>query len=339
METHTGEFGISVDDARRLALDEELSAHSSNQIVVIGCGNILRGDDAVGPTLIRHLWEAGIPDSVTVVDGGTAGMDVAFKMRGAQKVIIIDAAATGEPPGTIFRVPGEELEDLPQIDGLHTHNFRWDHALSFGRWLLADQYPDDITVFLIEVADTTHGADLSEPVAAAMMKAIPMVRAEFEIKAGMHEVEAGSVEGGCGEVAEGRSSSCGDASLIERSETGATRSEARMHEVQMGRSGGERRHLTVTFTENGYLRLEAEIAAEFFPNNSFVAVPHGQELWLMPLIGPEGGGMLLKQRNLAGDRAALVWEVFAGEPPVGDRLAFWDSANGALRVAMGASDE
>ena len=287
METQSGDFGISVEEARRIALDDQLSAHPSNRIVVIGCGNILRGDDAVGPTLIRHLWEGGLPDTVTIVDGGTAGMDVAFKMRGASKVIIIDAAATGQEPGTIYRVPGAELEDLPPVDGLHTHNFRWDHALSFGRWLLADQYPEDITVFLIEVADTTHGADLSQPVADAMRKVIPMVRAEFEI-----EPEPASADGS----------------------------------------------VVVSFTSSGYLRLDAATAAQFFPNDSLVAVPRGDELWLMPLIGPEGGGLLLKQRNLAGDRTTLVWEAFAEDPPVGERPAFWDHDNGALRVAVGASD-
>ena len=40
--------------------------------LVIGCGNLLRGDDAVGPTLIRHLWDQGVPDDVELVDGGTA---------------------------------------------------------------------------------------------------------------------------------------------------------------------------------------------------------------------------------------------------------------------------
>ncbi len=62
------------------------SAHTRvGQVVVIGCGSLLRGDDAVGPILIRHLWSEGVPDHVTLVDGGTAGMDVAFKMRGAAR--------------------------------------------------------------------------------------------------------------------------------------------------------------------------------------------------------------------------------------------------------------
>jgi hydrogenase maturation protease len=170
---------LSVEDALRLALDESLSAHPSGQVVVVGCGNLLRGDDAVGPTLIRHLWEQGVPEGVSLVDGGTAGMDVAFKLRGARKVLLVDAARTGSEPGTMFRVPGEALENLPPLDGLHTHQFRWDHALAFGRWLLGDQYPDDITVFLIEVAQTEPGAPLSEPVERAMHAVLGLVRAAF----------------------------------------------------------------------------------------------------------------------------------------------------------------
>ena len=75
-------------------------APASCKVLVIGCGNILRGDDAVGPVLIRYLWDLGVPPSVRMVDGGTAGMDVAFQMRGAERVVIVDASSTGEPAGT-----------------------------------------------------------------------------------------------------------------------------------------------------------------------------------------------------------------------------------------------
>ena len=154
---------------------------SAGNVVVIGCGNLLRGDDAVGPILVRRLWEQGLPEhGVILVDGGTAGMDVSFKMRGARKVIIIDAAATGSPPGTIFQVPGEELENLPPLTGFHTHSFRWDHALAFGRWLLKDEYPGDVTVFLIEAEDTTFGAELTPAVAAAMEIVAVKVREIWE---------------------------------------------------------------------------------------------------------------------------------------------------------------
>jgi hydrogenase maturation protease len=147
-------------------------------VLVVGCGNLLRGDDAVGPLLVRHLWERGTPEGVELVDGGTAGMDVAFKMRGRRKVVVVDAARTGSVPGTLFRVPGEELENLPPIDGINQHAFRWDHALAVGRWLLKDGYPSEVVVFLIEAEGTEPGADLTPAVAAGMERAIELVLEE-----------------------------------------------------------------------------------------------------------------------------------------------------------------
>lgn len=144
-------------------------------VLVIGCGSLLRGDDAVGPIAIRTLWLRGVPEGVRLVDGGTAGMDVAFQMRGAKRVIVIDASSSGARPGTIYRVPAEELEDLPPLHGVHTHAFRWDHALSFARWLLGPQLPERIEVLLIEVEAVEPGAPLSAAVCDAMERVVDLV--------------------------------------------------------------------------------------------------------------------------------------------------------------------
>jgi hydrogenase maturation protease len=147
-------------------------------LLVVGCGNLLRADDGAGPILIRHLWDGGVPSTVRLVDGGTAGMDVAFQMQGAAKVIIVDACRTDAAPGTIYQVPGPEVEDLPPLSGLHTHMFRWDNALAFAHWLLGDDYPSDVTVYLIEAADFTPGGELSEPVRAGMEHVLSRIRNE-----------------------------------------------------------------------------------------------------------------------------------------------------------------
>lgn len=156
-------------------LDDDGFGPEPCELLVIGCGNILRGDDAVGPVLVRHLQTLGVPDGVRLVDGGTSGMDVAFGMRGAAAVVLVDAASTDADPGTVYRVPADEIAQLPPIAGLHTHNFRWDHALSFSNWLLGPRRPTDITVYLIESGRLDTGAPLSEPVAAAMTSVIDLI--------------------------------------------------------------------------------------------------------------------------------------------------------------------
>ncbi|MFO0939606.1 MAG: hydrogenase maturation protease [Pirellulales bacterium] len=130
--------------------------------LIIGCGNLLRGDDAIGPVLIRRLWQRGLPPGCLCADGGTGGMDVAFQMRNIPHVILVDASKTNSPPGSIFEIPGEEVEQLPPLTGINTHSFRWDHALAFGRWLLKDDYPERITVYLIEGERFEIGEQLSD---------------------------------------------------------------------------------------------------------------------------------------------------------------------------------
>ncbi len=259
-------------------------------VLVVGCGNLLRGDDGVGPVLIRHLWDRGVPDGARLVDGGTAGMDVGFQMRGAQRVVIVDACVSqgseggddGAAPGTVYRLPGEELTDLPPLQGLHTHSFRWDHAIPFARWALGDACPTDITVFLIEVAAMEMGAELSDPVAAAMEQVIAMIEADF--------------------LAPLRPQTAAEA--------------------------------IVELSEDGYLRMAAGLAAGRFPSDALAAVPRDGELWLFPLRGPSSGGLLLKQRNPAGDRAVLVHEVLDDGFRAGVYAAFWDDEHKALRIPL-----
>lgn len=160
--------------------DEEVD---TCDLLIIGCGNVLRGDDAVGPIIIRRLWEQNLPqiDSGTVrlSDGGTSGMDVAFVMRGAKRVIIIDAATTGAEPGTLFQVPGQDVEDLPPAGGIHSHEFRWDHALGFSKWLLGPYCPTDITVYLIEAGGFDYGGILTEPVDQAASRLTDLLLKEI----------------------------------------------------------------------------------------------------------------------------------------------------------------
>lgn len=135
--------------------------------LIVGCGNLLRGDDAAGPVLVRMLAGRDLPEGVRLIDGGTAGMDIAFAMRGVRRVIIVDASRVGVPPGTVHRVPGSELTDLRPPEG-NLHSFRWDQALGFATWLLKDEYPDDITVYLVEGESFQHGDALTPAVQASV---------------------------------------------------------------------------------------------------------------------------------------------------------------------------
>lgn len=91
--------------------------------------------------------------------------------------------------------------------------------------------------------------------------------------------------------------------------------------------------LRLQYDERGYLLLPASIAQRYFHSSALVAQRRGAELWLLPLRDTAAGGLLLKQRNLQGDRSVLLWEHLPAGVGPGEWLAFWDEPNGALRVA------
>jgi hydrogenase maturation protease len=52
-------------------------------------------------------WQA--PDGVLVLDGGTLGLALMPYLQEAQRAILVDAVRTGDPPGTLVRLRGEDV--------------------------------------------------------------------------------------------------------------------------------------------------------------------------------------------------------------------------------------
>jgi len=147
-------------------------------LTVIGCGNPSRRDDGVGIVVAQRLAAALTPEqrrSVTVVDAGTDGMGVLLLTGGASALILVDASQSGSEPGTIYEVPGSELERAP-APSFTLHDFRWDHALHAGRRFHGDRFPADVRVFLIEAADLSLGLGLSAAVEGAAGRVVELIR-------------------------------------------------------------------------------------------------------------------------------------------------------------------
>ncbi len=84
------------------------------KVIVLGLGNILMGDDGVGPYVIRVLEAAyEIPEEVSVLDLGTPGLDLIPFMAGAEQIVLIDTVRAPGRPGEIRLYDRDEiLKDL-----------------------------------------------------------------------------------------------------------------------------------------------------------------------------------------------------------------------------------
>jgi hydrogenase maturation protease len=103
------------------------SASSNISVLVLGIGNLVMSDDAIGVMVVQRLQERyRFPDNVEVLDGGTLGLDLLPKLENITNLIMIDAVETGKEAGTCVRLSGQEmgLKDLLAVSELMGHTPR-----------------------------------------------------------------------------------------------------------------------------------------------------------------------------------------------------------------------
>lgn len=80
------------------------------KITILGIGNTLISDDGVGVHIVNKLNDEYVfPDNVTLIDGGTKGLDLLPFIEGSDRLLIIDAANFNREPGTIDTVIGDKI--------------------------------------------------------------------------------------------------------------------------------------------------------------------------------------------------------------------------------------
>lgn len=91
--------------------------HCAKPVVILGCGNILLGDDGFGPAVAEKLCASDVvPAWATVIDAGTSVREFLFDITLSEQrpslIVVIDAVDVGRPPGDVFKIP---LDDIPIV--------------------------------------------------------------------------------------------------------------------------------------------------------------------------------------------------------------------------------
>ena len=77
-------------------------------VLVLGVGNLLRGDEGIGIHVVETMASMELPAGVEVLDGGTAGLDLVDDISGRELVVIVDAIQSDQPSGSIVRLRGSQ---------------------------------------------------------------------------------------------------------------------------------------------------------------------------------------------------------------------------------------
>ena len=147
----------------------------TGRTLVAGVGNIFLRDDAFGVEVVRRLATHPVPDGVQIRDFGIRGVHLVYDLLdGCDLFVLVDAAARGEPPGTVTVL---EVE-LPDADSL-TSPVMDAHDLTpdaiFAMLASLGGRPGRSLVVACEPADVSAGMGLSEPVQEALPHAVRTV--------------------------------------------------------------------------------------------------------------------------------------------------------------------
>ncbi|MEM7575424.1 MAG: hydrogenase maturation protease [Bacteroidota bacterium] len=156
----------------------------AGKTAIMGFGNPVRSDDGVGCYVIDQLQKrfSEVPH-ISLFDMGTSAFEVLFQLQGHQRIVIVDAVInTEEPPGTLYRLPAEEVEAAIMDDPMvFLHALKWDQALSYAKKILQEEYPTDIQVYLVAVDNTRLEVGLSPPVQSAADRLLEIMEADLSV--------------------------------------------------------------------------------------------------------------------------------------------------------------
>lgn len=156
-------------------------ANRKSQILIVGVGNPLLGDEGVGPCAIRHLSQLPMPPDVDLLDCGCDLLNLLSYIDEPKKIILLDAIRAGGKPGRIYRFDFSELETM-QIKTGSAHQLQTIDALRLLRKVCPRLSRCEIIVIGIEPKVMELSGDLSEEVRESIADLTRLVRKECGIE-------------------------------------------------------------------------------------------------------------------------------------------------------------
>lgn len=150
-------------------------APEQGELLVLGLGNDLLSDDAVGLCVVRELAQTGLDhEEVDLRETSEMGLALLDWLTGYRAAVIVDSIQTGKmPPGTVHEL---EAAELSRLTGRTPHFLGVADTLALGRQLGLPM-PHQVWIIAIEVADPFRlGTTMTPAVQQAVPVAVHRVR-------------------------------------------------------------------------------------------------------------------------------------------------------------------
>jgi hydrogenase maturation protease len=153
-----------------------MQTDTASKILLLGLGNDILTDDAIGLLLVRQLRDEFAGDArLDVCETQEMGLALLDFLSGYREVVLVDAIQTGRvPPGTVHELDAAGLKSLT---GRTPHFVGVGETLALGKQLDLPM-PTRVRIFAVEVADAhTLGTQLTPAVADAVPAILARLRA------------------------------------------------------------------------------------------------------------------------------------------------------------------
>lgn len=151
----------------------DASAVKSPDLLVLGLGNPILGDDGVGWRIVEEV-AASINDPLVETDRlAVGGLSLMERLIGCRNAILVDAICTSSaPPGSLHRLTADDLPPAFESYTRSIHDTGLPEALAVGRSLNAD-LPHRIEIVAVEILP---GIEFSESLTPPAAAAVPLAR-------------------------------------------------------------------------------------------------------------------------------------------------------------------
>jgi hydrogenase maturation protease len=148
------------------------------RIGVLGVGNVLMGDDGIGPFVVK-IFESryDFPPNVVLHDLGTPGLGITAFFADYDVIILIDAVSAKAAPGNVCLYRKDQLVRVPIPQRVSPHDPALVEALLFAEF--SGKCPQEVLLVGVVPKTTELGCTLSDEVKDSVPPVISALLAEL----------------------------------------------------------------------------------------------------------------------------------------------------------------
>ena len=147
-------------------------------ILVLGIGNLIMSDDGIGVRVVQLLMERyRFSAGVTLLDGGTLGLDLLPQLEGVERLLVVDAVDIGAAPGSMARLAGDDVPIVLETK-VSPHQMGLKDLLAVA--ILQGFDPSEMVLWGVQPEMIEMGMELSPAVSAQIEPLVEKVLRELD---------------------------------------------------------------------------------------------------------------------------------------------------------------